>query len=109
MVPRFLVLGVTVGTVTLLASTASAQFVLLNGQSRTISTQNTDSDGTPEQDWDRILTYDDDGNVVENALVITDAATGDRGGPRNSDRLLRWDPDPGEGVWNATKETELSG
>ena len=77
MVPRFLVLGVTVGTVTLLASTASAQFVLLNGQSRTISTQNTDSDGTPEQDWDRILTYDDDGNVVENALVITDAATGD--------------------------------
>ena len=32
-----------------------------------------------------------------------------RGGPRNSDRLLRWDPDPGEGVWNATKETELSG
>ena len=32
-----------------------------------------------------------------------------RGGPRNSDRLLRWDPDPGEGVWNATEETELSG
>ena len=32
-----------------------------------------------------------------------------RGGPRNSDRLLRWDPDPGEGVWHATKETELSG
>ena len=32
-----------------------------------------------------------------------------RGGPRNSDRLLRWDPDPGEGVWHATEETELSG
>ena len=32
-----------------------------------------------------------------------------RGGPRNSDRLLRWDPDQGEGVWNATEATELSG
>ena len=32
-----------------------------------------------------------------------------RGGPRISDRLLRWDPDPGEGVWHATRETELSG
>ncbi len=31
-----------------------------------------------------------------------------RGGPRNSDRLLRWDPDQEEGVWNATEETELS-
>ena len=31
-----------------------------------------------------------------------------RGGPRNWDSLLRWDPDPGEGVWNATEETELS-
>ena len=31
-----------------------------------------------------------------------------RGGPRNSDSLLRWDPDPGEGVWHATEETELS-
>ena len=31
-----------------------------------------------------------------------------RGGPRNSDRLLRWDPDQGEGVWHATEETELS-
>ncbi len=30
-----------------------------------------------------------------------------RGGPRISDRLIRWDPDPGEGVWNATEETEL--
>ena len=32
----------------------------------------------------------------------------DRGGPRNLDSLLRWDPDQGEGVWNATEETELS-
>ena len=32
----------------------------------------------------------------------------ERGGPRNSDRLLRWDPDQGEGVWHATEETELS-
>ena len=32
-----------------------------------------------------------------------------RGGPRISDRLLRWDPDQREGVWNVPKETELSG
>ena len=32
----------------------------------------------------------------------------ERGGPRNSDSLLRWDPDQGRGVWNATEETELS-
>ena len=32
----------------------------------------------------------------------------ERGGPRNWDSLLRWDPDQGEGVWNATEETELS-
>ena len=31
-----------------------------------------------------------------------------RGGPRNLDSLLRWDPDQREGVWNATEETELS-
>ena len=30
-----------------------------------------------------------------------------RGGPRNSDSLLRWDPDQGEGVWHATEETKL--
>ncbi len=43
-------------------------------------------------------------------LVPTVAhADGVRGGPRNSDSLLRWDPDPGEGVWHATEETELSG
>ena len=33
---------------------------------------------------------------------------GQRGGPRNWDSLLRWDPDQGEGVWNTTAETELS-
>ena len=38
----------------------------------------------------------------------TDEVRVDRGGPRNSDRLLRWDPDQGEGVWHATEETELS-
>ena len=32
-----------------------------------------------------------------------------RGGPRNSDSLLRWNPDQGEGVWHATEETKLSG
>ena len=36
------------------------------------------------------------------------ARAADRGGPRNSDSLLRWDPDQGEGVWNATEATELS-
>ena len=34
---------------------------------------------------------------------------GSRGGPRISDRLLRWDPDQREGVWNVPKETELPG
>ena len=33
----------------------------------------------------------------------------ERGGPRFSDRLLRWSPDPTGGIWNATKETELPG
>ena len=32
-----------------------------------------------------------------------------RGGPRNSDSLLRWSPDPTGGIWNATKETKLPG
>ncbi len=40
--------------------------------------------------------------------LIRGRACIDRGGPRNSDRLLRWDPDQEEGVWNATEETELS-
>ena len=33
----------------------------------------------------------------------------ERGGPRNSDSLLRWSPDPTGGIWNATKETKLPG
>ena len=32
-----------------------------------------------------------------------------RGGPQISDSLLRWNPDRGEGVWNATEETEFPG
>ena len=38
-----------------------------------------------------------------------DHARDERGGPRISDRLLRWDPDQREGVWNVPKETELPG
>ena len=42
------------------------------------------------------------------AMQFTEEVNWDlRGGPRNSDSLLRWDPDPGEGVWYATEETEL--
>ena len=40
---------------------------------------------------------------------VTEVARTLRGGPRNSDRLLRWDPDHREGVWNVPKETELPG
>ena len=47
------------------------------------------------------------GDRTHSGRIIT--APGRRGGPRNSDRLLRWDPDQGEGVWHATEETELSG
>ena len=43
----------------------------------------------------------------DNDRFRADAAV--RGGPRNSDRLLRWDPDHREGVWNVPKETELPG
>lgn len=39
--------------------------------------------------------------------VNTTGAVLGRGGPRISDRLLRCDPDPVEGVWNAPKETEV--
>ena len=42
-----------------------------------------------------------DGKTFADATMV-------RGGPRNSDSLLRWDPDQGEGVWNATEATELS-
>ena len=47
--------------------------------------------------------------VINDAVIALLTAGGERGGPRNSDSLLRWDPDPGEGVWHATEETELSG
>ena len=40
---------------------------------------------------------------------IERARSKNRGGPRFSDRLLRWSPDPTGGIWNATKETELPG
>lgn len=30
-----------------------------------------------------------------------------RGGPRNSDRLLRWDPDSQRGVWDVPKEAKV--
>ena len=43
--------------------------------------------------------------VTSNALRWSSV----RGGPRFSDRLLRWSPDPTGGIWNATKETELPG
>ena len=46
--------------------------------------------------------------ALDAAKVVNIAAKDPRGGPRNSDSLLRWDPDPGEGVWPATEETELS-
>ena len=46
---------------------------------------------------------------VEAIWIVCERLGEDRGGPRNSDRLLRWDPDRGEGVWHATEETELSG
>ena len=58
------------------------------------------------------VVYEDDRAVVEEKYSqrLEDALeTAHRGGPRNSDSLLRWDPDPGEGVWHATEETELSG
>ena len=41
--------------------------------------------------------------------VISCLVLAPRGGPRISDRLLRWDPDQREGVWNVPKETELPG
>ena len=57
------------------------------------------------------------GRLRQRILCVGEAATvgpgreghrAHRGGPRNSDSLRRWDPDPGEGVWHATEETELS-
>ena len=49
------------------------------------------------------------GQVAAAECAVTAATKWVRGGPRNSDSLLRWDPDQGEGVWHATEETELSG
>ena len=45
-------------------------------------------------------------SLVSASITIDEV---DRGGPRNSDSLLRWNPDQGEGVWHATEETELPG
>ena len=45
----------------------------------------------------------------ERRTVLWEQELEGRGGPRNSDRLLRWDPDQGEGVWHATEETAFSG
>ena len=50
------------------------------------------------------LVIDTTGGVLPGVTV--EAA---RGGPRFSDRLLRWSPDPTGGIWNATQETELPG
>ncbi len=60
-------------------------------------------------EWNRPA-YDvwDPNDLDEWVHGLRDRGTPYRGGPRNSDRLLRWDPDQEEGVWNATEETELS-
>ena len=49
------------------------------------------------------------GPTIFLTVVGVGVGVGVRGGPRNSDRLLRWDPDHREGVWNVPKETELPG
>ena len=46
------------------------------------------------------------GEISAKAVIVLGQV---RGGPRFSDRLLRWSPDPTGGIWNATKETELPG
>ena len=55
---------------------------------------------------DEVKVADLEPDAVKGALD-TDCEV--RGGPRISDRLLRWDPDQREGVWNVPKETELPG
>ena len=55
------------------------------------------------------LNGSEDLTIEGQVSVDGDITASRRGGPRNSDSLLRWDPDPGEGVWHATEETELSG
>ncbi len=81
---------------------------------------------TAEMHRRRVLEKMDVGSVVELVRLVLTSAPGSetpseylpvpprvsetlRGGPRNSDRLLRWDPDHREGVWNVPKETELPG
>ena len=52
---------------------------------------------------------DMDGSPGELVAGMIDTDVAIRGGPRNSDSLLRWSPDPTGGIWNATKETKLPG
>ena len=47
--------------------------------------------------------------ATENIRESIETYLESRGGPRFSDRLLRWSPDPTGGIWNTTKETELPG
>lgn len=49
------------------------------------------------------------GSGVSGVWVLDCRSHHNRGGPRTSDSLLRWNPDQGEGVWHATEETELPG
>ena len=61
--------------------------------------------------WERqagVRVSSGDAVFVRTGVWARRAAEG-RGGPRFSDRLLRWSPDPRGGIWNATKETELPG
>ena len=53
--------------------------------------------------------YETEGGVADHYQQANDSWSEFRGGPRISDRLLRWDPDQREGVWNVPKETELPG
>ena len=57
------------------------------------------------------VTWSPTNQQVRNCYADLQFATefGARGGPRFSDRLLRWSPDPTGGIWNATQETELPG
>jgi hypothetical protein len=79
--------------------------------------------GNRVADWAETLDSESDLAALEarydQEVAFVDAAIGQlmlalqamdlRGGPRISDRLLRWNPDQVEGVWNATEETEVPG